>query len=284
MPPDAKLGRRILGSFIFGAVVGIANFALDVSFPQFHKIPATTVFNDFIIGTAAGVLAYIWVARQTARHALELSREKLTQEAIHQERKRMAFDLHDTVCQAHAAAVMHLECAAESPEMNPEAREHLNRASQLVRGATTEMRCVLWDLYPEEMQKVDLRTAMEYLAKNLTAGTGLNVRVSIGGDLERLPQKVRSGLLRISQEALSNVVRHAHAHDACIEVLVDSGQAHLCVKDDGRGFRTEPEPGTFGLTSMENRTKALGGLWEIHSEPGRGTEIRASIPMSATAR
>jgi signal transduction histidine kinase len=265
MPP-AKLGRRILGSFILGAVVGIANFALDVSFPQFHKVPATTVFNDFIIGTAAGVLAYIWVTRQTARHALELSREKLT------------------VCQAHAAAVMHLECAEESPEMNPEAREHLNRASQLVRGATTEMRCVLWDLYPEEMQKVDLRTAMEYLAKNLTAGTGLNVRVSIGGDLERLPQKVRSGLLRISQEALSNVVRHAHAHDACIEVLVDSGQAHLCVKDDGRGFRTEPEPGTFGLTSMENRTKALGGLWEIHSEPGRGTEIRASIPMSATAR
>ena len=281
MPSDKKLGWRILGSLVLGAVVGFANFALDVSFSRFHKAPATTVFNDLIIGAAAGLLAYIWVTRQTARHSSELSREKLTQEAIHRERKRMALDLHDTVCQAHTAAVMHLECTQDSPEINPEAREHLNRALQLVRSATTEMRCVLWDLYPEEMQKTDLRTAMEYLAKNLTAGTGLNVQVSVDGNVQRLPQNIESGLLRISQEALSNVVKHAHAHDVCIELVADSEQARLRVKDDGQGFRAELETGTFGLTSMEIRTKALGGAWAIHSEPGRGTEICVAIPIPA---
>jgi signal transduction histidine kinase len=66
--------------------------------------------------------------------------------------------------------------------MNPGARQHSNRAL-LVRGATTEMRCVLWDLHAEEMQKVDLRTALEYLAENLTAGTGSNVEVSLEGSV-----------------------------------------------------------------------------------------------------
>jgi signal transduction histidine kinase len=281
MPPGEKVGR-VLGSLVLGLVVGLANFALDVSFPQFHKVPPTTVFNDFVIGAAAGLLAYFWVTRQAARHALELSREKLTQEAIHQERKRMALDLHDTVCQAHTAATMHLERAQDSPEVS-EGREHLNRALQLVRGATTEMRCVLWDLYPEEMRKVDLRTALEYLAKSLTAGTGLNVHVSLDDNVQRLPHNVESGFLRISQEALSNVVRHANAHNVCIELLIDSGRVHLRVKDDGQGFRAEPEPGTFGLASMESRTKALGGVWEIHSELGRGTEIHASIPIPSAS-
>jgi signal transduction histidine kinase len=283
MSADEKLGRRILGSLVLGVLVGLANFALDVSFPRFHAVRATTVLNDLIIGAAAGLLTYIWVTRQTVRHALELSRERLTHEAIHNERKRMALDLHDTVCQAHAAAIMHLECTQDSPGMNSEAREHLNRALQLIRGATTEMRCVLWDLYPEEMHKVDLQTAVEYLAKNLTAGTGLNVHVSTEGTVRRLPPNVESGLIRISHEALSNVVRHAQAHEVCIELLLDSAQARLRVKDDGKGFRPEPGPGTFGLASMENRTKALGGTWEIHSEPGRGTEIRASVPVPTVA-
>jgi signal transduction histidine kinase len=280
MPSDEKLGRRIVASLVLGVFIGVANFTFDVSFPRFHTVSATTVLNDIVIGAAAGLLAYIWVTRQTTRHALELTREKLTQEVIHRERKRVALDLHDTVCQAHTAAMMHLECAQDSPEMSSETREHLHRALLLVRGATTEMRCVLWDLYPEELQKVDLRTAIELLAKNLTANTGLSVQVSVDGAVDRLPQNIESGLLRITQEALSNVVKHAQARCVRVELVVRFGQACLCVKDDGQGFRAEHEPGTFGLNSMENRTKALGGTWEIHSEQGQGSEIRASIPIA----
>jgi signal transduction histidine kinase len=282
--PEDKLGRRILGPLLVGIFVALANFALDVSFPRSHVVPATTVLNDLIIGAAAGLLAYIWLARQTARHLLELSRQKLTQEAIDQERKRIALDLHDTVCQAHAAAIMQLECVQDSPEMNRAAQEHLLRALQLVRGATAEMRCVLWDLYPEEMQKVDLRTAIEYLSKNLTAGSGTNVHISLDGTMRQLPPDIQRGLLRISQEALSNVVKHAQARDVSIELLLDSEQVHLCIRDNGQGFWAEPEPGTFGLASMENRAKALGGVWEIHGEPGRGTEVRASLPLVKPAK
>ena len=99
------------------------------------------------------------------------------------------------------------------------------------------------------------------------------------GAVRPLPPDMEKCLLRISQEALSNVVKHAQAHEVQIELFFDSQLARLCVKDDGQGFQTESAPGSFGLTSMEDRTKALGGVWTIHSEPGRGTEVHASIPI-----
>ena len=98
--------------------------------------------------------------------------------------------------------------------------------------------------------------------------------------IRRLPLEIEKGLLRISQEALSNVVKHAQAHEVRIELFLDSQRARLCVKDDGQGFRPELNPGSFGLTSMQDRTQSLGGVWTIHSEPGRGTEVHASIPIS----
>jgi signal transduction histidine kinase len=282
MFPDDRLGRRIIGSLMFGVFVGLVNFAIDVSFPRFHVVPTTTILNDLIIGAAAGLLAYVWVSRQTAKHVLEMSREKLTREAIEKERKRMALDLHDTVCQAHTAAIMYLECAQDSLDSNVEPGKHVERALHLVRGATTEMRCALWDLYPEEMKRVDLKTALESLSKSLTAGSGLNVQLLLDGASQPLPQEIEKGLLRISQEALSNIVKHAQAHDVRIELLLESHQARLYVIDDGRGFRGEPSSGTFGLTSMRDRAEALGGVWEIRSEPGHGTEVRARIPVPST--
>ena len=107
------------------------------------------------------------------------------------------------------------------------------------------MRCALWDLYPEELQKADLRSAIETLIKDLTAGNGLIVRFSFGGTIRRLPPETEKGLLRISQEALSNVVKHARAHEVQIELFLDAQRARLCVKDDGRGFQPEQVSGRF---------------------------------------
>ena len=87
----------------------------------------------------------------------------------------MALDLHDTVCQEHTGAILHLELATDSLGNNLEAKEHVHRALQLVRGSMTEMRCALWDLYPEELRKVDLKNAIENLVKDLTSDNGLNV-------------------------------------------------------------------------------------------------------------
>jgi signal transduction histidine kinase len=279
MSPDEKHGRRILGAFALGIFVAAVNSLLDFFFARMGIAPATTALNDLIIGAAAGIFAYIWMCQQSARIALENSTQKFMEEIVQNERKRIALELHDTVCQAQTGAVMHLECANDSLVENQEARNHVYRALHLVRESMTEMRCALWDLYPEELEKVHLKGAIEYLIKDLAAGNGLNAHFLLEGTIRQLPPEIEKGLLRISQEALSNVVKHARAHEVQVELFLDSQRARLSVKDDGQGFQPELRPGSFGLTSMENRTKALGGVWTIHSEPGRGTEVHASIPI-----
>jgi signal transduction histidine kinase len=283
MSPDERFGRRIIGSFVLGVCVALANFVVDLSFTRMGSARDTNVLNDLIIGAAAALLAYVWVSRQDAKHALELSREKLMQEVIDAERKRIALELHDTVCQAHSGMIMHLELAGDSLGENLAAQTHVHRALQLVRGSMAEMRCALWDLYPEELEKVDLKNAIETLVKDLTADNGLSVQFSLDGKIRRLPPNIEKGLLRISQEALSNIAKHAQAREVRIDLFIDSERARLSVKDDGLGFQPDLNAGSFGLTSMQDRTKALGGVWTIHSEPGHGTQVHASIPIPPVA-
>ncbi|HXQ38393.1 MAG TPA: histidine kinase, partial [Anaerolineales bacterium] len=213
MSPDEKLGRRVIGAFLLGAFVALINFALDVSLIRLGITPHTYALNNLIIGAAAGLLAYIWMARQNARNELELSTQKLSEEILQKERKRIALELHDTVCQAQTGAIMHLECAGDSLGESPEARKQVFRALHLIRGSMTEMRCALWDLYPEELEKVHLKGAMESLVKDLTTVNGLTAHFSVGGMIRPLPLEVERGLLRISQEALSNVVKHAQPRE-----------------------------------------------------------------------
>lgn len=279
MSRDENLGRRIIGSFTLGVFVALVNYVLDISFIRLGVLPTTTALNDLIIGAAAGSLSYIWVTRQAGKHALELSKEKSLQEAVHDERKRLALELHDTVCQAHTVAIMHLECASSSLGDNPAAQEHLHRALQLVRVSTTEMRCALWDLFPEELQRADIKTALESVVRDLTADNGLKVEFSVDGIIRRLPHEAEKCLLRVSQEALSNVLKHAQAHEVRIDLFLDSQRARLCVKDNGQGFNPDLNPASFGLASMRDRTQSLGGVCTIHSEPGHGTEVHASIPI-----
>src|ERR1700740_666424 len=91
---------------------------------------------------------------------------------------------------------------------------------------------------------------MERLVKELTANNGLASHFSVDGMIRPLPPEIEKGLLRISQEALSNVVKHAQAREVQIKLSFDSQRARLYVKDDGQGFRHELVPGGFGLTSV----------------------------------
>jgi signal transduction histidine kinase len=283
-PARERPGTRIAGSAGLGLLVGLANFALDRTLDRLGVAPATTVLNDLAIGAAAALLAYLWVSRQAARHAVALAEEGRLQAALHAERKRLALELHDTVGQAHAGAVLHLECARAALGEGAAAQVDVGSALRLVRASMTEMRCALWDLYPEELQKVSLTGAIESMADDLTAGNGIGVHCSFDGSVRRLPAETEKGLLRISQEALSNVLRHASARQVRIDLHFDARQVRLSVTDDGRGFKPDQHHEGLGLTSMQDRTSALGGELTISSEAGRGTEIRVSIPVpSATA-
>jgi signal transduction histidine kinase len=279
MPPDEKPRRRVFGAVILGLFIAVVNYVLDRVFDRLGHPSATTFFNDLIIGSAAGLFAFIWMARQAARNALARQAEKLSEEILQKERKRIALELHDTVCQEQTGAILQLEVAGNRMEDNSKEREHVFRALHLIRESNMEMRCALWDLYPEELQKVHLKGAIESLVKDLISSNELTARLSVEGMIRPLPADVEKCLLRISQEALSNVVKHAQAHEVQIDLFYDSCAARLKVKDDGLGFQPTSAPRSFGLNSMQERTRALGGEWTIHSEPGHGTEVHASVPI-----
>ena len=283
MPTDGRLGHRITGSIALGVFVTLASFAIDCFFDRRDGTLATNALNDLIIGAGAAVLAHIWVSRRDVKHESNMATQKLMQEAIDKERKRIALEIHDTVGQAHAGAIMHLELAGDSLAANDSAREHVRRALQLISSSITDMRSALWDLYPEELQRLDLKGAIDCLVGDLTADGRLVVRFSTDGLVRRLPLETERALLKICQEALSNIVKHARAHEVTIDLFFESHQARLCIKDDGQGFLPEEGSESFGLVSMRNRTQSLKGVCAIHSELGRGTDVDVSIPIPSVA-
>lgn len=276
MSPDEQFARRIISAFVIGVLVAITNFVLDISLDHFGIVLATNALNDLLIGLAAATMAYVWVSRQASVHARELSSEKIKQRAVDEERKRIALELHDTVSQDLTSIVIQLENAAAC--LNGQS-EVVEGALQTARRGMAEMRCALWDLYPEELRRVDLGGAIEHLSKDLATGSALSVQCSVSGIIRRLPTDVEKNLLRISQEALFNVVKHAKAHEVSVELILDEQRAELSVKDDGQGFATDSSLGGFGLSFMKDRAKVLGGECWISSERGRGTEVHASIPI-----
>jgi len=282
MSPDEKPGRRIIGTLAIGVFVALASFALDLFFDRRDGTLATNALNDLMIGGAAALLAHIWVSRRDAKFVQNLAAQRLMNEAIDKERKRMALEIHDTVGQAHAGATMHLELAIDSLASNERAREHVRRALQLLCGSMTEMRCALWDLYPEELQKLDLRCAIECLVKDLTTSDGLAVHFTTAGSIRRLPLETERALLRICQEALSNTVKHARAQKVKVVLRFAPYEVRLDIEDDGQGFLPQESSESLGLISMNNRAHSVGGVWTIRSVPGSGTSISVSIPVPPT--
>jgi signal transduction histidine kinase len=279
MSTSERLGRRIIGSLALGAFAALANIALDISVSRRDGVHATNTLNEFLIGVGVALLGYAWVSRRDSKHALELSTVRVMREAIDKERKRIALEIHDSVGQALTGAILHLELASDFLPVNQPAREHVRRAFQLVCGSMTDMRCALWDLYPEELQKLGLKSAIECLVRDWTTSDGLKVHFSVNGLPRRLPLETEKALLRICQEALSNAVRHAQAREVRIQLFFDSQEARLHVKDDGRGFQPGQISESFGLISMQNRVQSSGGVWALHSEPGCGTDVQVSIPI-----
>jgi signal transduction histidine kinase len=152
-------------------------------------------------------------------------------------------------------------------------------------GALAEMRAVVFELRPAALAEDGLVVALSVHAAAVGAREG--VAIAVRGPSERLPlsSEAEHELYRIGQEALANVVKHAHATDASIDVSATDGTVTLGVRDHGRGFVSADErPGGFGLRSMSARARGLGGRLQITSTPGEGTVLLVEVPAAAPSR
>jgi two-component system NarL family sensor kinase len=125
-----------------------------------------------------------------------------------------------------------------------------------------------------------LKEALQLLAESTGAGGTLDVDFACLGEVEGLPLRVESGLYRIAQEALSNVVQHASAKKALLRLSSTPGIVSLAVLDDGVGFDPGRVPeGRFGLVGIRERVRMLGGQLDLSGEPGAGTQLEVTIPL-----
>jgi len=212
--------------------------------------------------------------------AMQLSDLLVARQAIagSRERTRIARELHDSVKQQVFAASMMLGAAQRAaPE---DAREHVDKAAQLVEEAKQELEGLIHELRPVAMEGRSLDEALRSLAAAFPGGQGPRVTLDLSAEHVMTTPEKRAALYRIAQEALANAVRHARAANVTLRLAREGNEIVLRIEDDGRGFSTSASEGRgVGLASMRARAEDMGGTIAIRSEPGGGTHVEARMPM-----
>ncbi|WP_440106860.1 sensor histidine kinase [Streptosporangium sp. H16] len=198
------------------------------------------------------------------------------------ERQRMAREIHDTIAQGLTAILTQLEVAENVIDDVPAARSRLNTVRGLARDSLNEARRSVLAMRPAPLEEAQLATALEDVAATWSQTSGVPVPVSVTGDARPLHAEVEMTLLRVAQEALANVGKHASASRVAVTLSYMEDVVVLDVRDDGSGFDPEKvEPsiaGGFGLVAMRQRVTRLAGDFEIETALGQGTGVSATVP------
>jgi signal transduction histidine kinase len=193
------------------------------------------------------------------------------------ERQRLAREIHDTLAQHFTSIIMHLSAARLGDPAALQTR--LEQAEQTAREGLGEARRLIWDKQPEQLEQASLIESIEGLAARWSVENAVKVSMATTGTLQLLDSSIDIALLRISQEALHNIKKHARARNVNITLSYMPDLLALDIADDGQGFDTKRNGRGFGLTSMRQRAEELGGALTIESEPGKGAKIAVSIPL-----
>ena len=232
------------------------------------------------------------VARQVARLAGEIEKRReaaIGFRAALAERSRLANNLHDTLLQGLAGAVLQIDSCrfALQGGRADAATSQLEKSKRMVQHAANDLRNSVWALRVAPLEGRTFGESLETMAAHVAIGDTPRIVVHASDQVHDLPEFVAGNLLLVAQEAIRNAVHHAES--ATVDVRVESdaatGIVTLTVRDDGRGFNPAAAAGTtqghFGLQVMRERMEGMGGRLEIESSPGRGTAITATVSPDA---
>jgi signal transduction histidine kinase len=209
------------------------------------------------------------------------------------ERRRLAGDIHDGITQRLISLSYHLDAASGAvggDAVDAGVARELAKARELADLTLDEAHAALAGLRPPVLDDLGLGDALASLGRSVA-----QVEVTVTASDRRLPEHVEIALYRIAQEALQNVIKHARATSAEVELRCDDTRALLRVTDDGDGFEGRPDPGGaadgsggagggpggYGLRSMTERAELIGGRLTVASRPGLGTTVTATVPVSS---
>jgi PAS domain S-box-containing protein len=229
------------------------------------------------------------IARDISQHII--ARERLSEltarltQAHEEERRRVAYELHDEIGQSLTVVKMRLRMAENAlPEDAGQSKDKLGALSELVDETLQNVRALSHELRPPLLDEMGWEPALAGLCESLSQRTRLPIRYRHSGDRRRLAPDVELAAYRVLQESLTNIVRHAQASQAVVTSSLSETSLEIAVEDDGKGFNPDdlfdnetPDVG-LGLLGMQERVDAVGGKLDIQSKPGRGTRIHAQFP------
>jgi len=224
------------------------------------------------------------LAHQTALaiHNIQL-RHQVEHVAVLEERYRLSREMHDGLAQTLSSLgwqVDHLAMLLEDGRLAPLASE-LTELRHTVREAYLDVREAIDGLRLPVDHPGGLTTALQEYVTDFTSRTGVMATLMSGGEVSPLSPVMALQLLRIVQEALTNVRKHAAAHHARVQLHKDDGALLLSIADDGRGFNPDMplDHHHLGLASMRERTESLHGQFTLATGPKQGTHITVTVPL-----
>jgi len=236
--------------------------------------------EDLMLSFAASAATAVHTATSVAHARLEHALV-----AAEQERSRWARELHDETLQSLGA--LQLVLGQMQREQDPDKRAALvAAASSHVAMEIENLRNLITELRPAELDELGLESALESLANRRAEGDGIAVRLDVdlrhdGSASRRLAPAVESTVYRLVQEALTNVAKHASADQVDVQVVVRNGVVEVLVADDGAGFDPEGAPSGFGIVGMRERVALVNGRLELDAQPGHGTRVLAILPIQS---
>lgn len=260
---------------------------------QRHKAIINGIFVAF--ATLLCIIAVLVInirARSLAEKQLKSSREELRAltwrltEADETGRKMLSRELHDEIGQnltilGVSLGILRSIIPKDTVQL---AHERINDSMAVIKQTTERVRNLMSELRSPVLDDYGLTAAIDLFAKQCEARTGLNVTVKENGLLPDLPAPVENALFRITQEALTNVIKHAQATHVKIDLNCTGRTLRLSIIDNGTGYdgtrsiRTGQKRG-WGLITMSERALAVGGTCRVDSRPGLGTHIIVEVPI-----
>jgi len=226
------------------------------------------------------------LAERQSREKLSKAHEQLRQYALRiedqatlQERNRIAREIHDSLGHTLTAQSIQLDSALLLLSSDTEKTgQFLKAAKQLCTQALQEVRQSVAILRSDPLQEQSLESAIANLVNEFRTTTTIQPECTINLS-QPLPSKVNTTVYRIVQEALTNITRHSEATAVIIQLVQQGQMLYLLVKDNGKGFNPLQNSTGFGLQGMRERTAALGGKFNLISQPGTGCLVTAKIPL-----
>ncbi|MBI1247823.1 hypothetical protein GC197_08230 [bacterium] len=279
--------RPIRVSLIILSVVFLSEIlfmlSLPVLFGNTHFSWIETTLDAAMLTVV--LLPVLWFTVIRPLQELAQMRARLLDEFIilqEEERRRIAFDLHDEIGQSLTSVMMGLRALGDQPNAMSD-RERLNDLREIVNQAVNEVRRIANGLRPAALDHLGLLSALQRMAEDTRQIHDLEVECSLEvGDVSTLSVPLQTAIYRIVQEALTNVLRHADADK--VRVLVARGKSEVLIEieDNGRGLDNldnKDENRGMGLQGMEKRASLFGGDFKTTSAAGRGTLIRVRLPI-----